>query len=94
MELKLTLAEKKKLMTMKKASKDWLKVNKDLCTGCGNCAIVCEMNLYQIRNGKAIIKANYKELCYECGACYLVCEPDAIEFNFPPGGDGVVFKYG
>lgn len=94
MEITLTLADKKKLMTVEKASKDWLKVNNDLCTGCGNCAIVCEMNLFSIRSGKARLSEDYREWCYECGGCYLVCEPDAIEFNYPPGGEGVVFVYG
>lgn len=94
MEITLTLADKKKLMKVIKTTKDWLKVNTELCTGCENCAIVCEMNLWSIREGKARLSEDYREWCDECGACYLACEADAIEFNYPPGGEGVVFVYG
>lgn len=94
MEIELTLEDKKNLMTRKKTTKDWLRVDSDKCTGCGDCTIVCEMNLYRIREGKAQIVEDYRESCYECGACYLACEADAIEFEYPPGGEGIIFIYG
>jgi ferredoxin-like protein FixX len=94
MEITLTLEDKRKLVSIAESTKDWLRVNIERCTGCGNCVIACEMNLWSIKEGKARLLKDYRKWCMECGGCYISCPADAIEFDFPPGGEGVAFKYG
>ena len=73
---------------------DFISVDREKCTGCMNCAIICGMDLWKIRDGKAMLRRDYKKFCTECASCYTVCDYDAIEFTFPPGGYGVVYKRG
>ncbi len=53
-----------------------LKLDSNLCTGCGLCAIVCPHNVFKIENGKAIIKD--LDSCMECGACSKNCRFGAL----------------
>jgi NAD-dependent dihydropyrimidine dehydrogenase PreA subunit len=48
-----------------------LKIDSNLCTGCGMCTIVCPHDVFRIQNGKAIIKD--LNSCMECGACAKNC---------------------
>ena len=73
---------------------DFIKLDVEKCTGCGNCAMVCVVNLWRIRGGIASINENYKQKCLECAACYSVCDPMAIDFSYPAGGTGVVYLKG
>jgi ferredoxin len=73
---------------------DFIKVDEEKCNGCGRCAVVCVVNLWKLRGGKAEIKENYKEKCLECAACYSVCAIGAIDFSYPKGGTGVVYLKG
>ena len=73
---------------------EFIKVNTDRCNGCGRCAVVCVVNLWIIRGGKAKLKDDYKEKCLECAACYSVCDIAAIDFSYPSGGTGVVYLKG
>jgi NAD-dependent dihydropyrimidine dehydrogenase PreA subunit len=73
---------------------DFIKVDQERCNGCGRCAVVCVMNLWRLRDGVASLVENYKDKCLECAACYSVCEPDAINFQYPAGGTGVVYEQG
>ncbi|MTK53179.1 mercury methylation ferredoxin HgcB [Paludibacter sp.] len=53
-----------------------LKLNPDLCTGCGMCTIVCPHAVFEMVNGKAcIVDIND---CMECGACSNNCRFGAI----------------
>ena len=54
-----------------------LKIDKDKCTGCGMCEIVCPHAVFEITNGKAEIVD--RDACMECGACALNCEFGAIQ---------------
>lgn len=73
---------------------DFIKLNVEKCIGCGQCALVCVMNLWLLRGGKAQLKGEYKEKCLECAACYSVCDIGAIDFSYPAGGTGVVYLKG
>lgn len=53
-----------------------LKLNTDLCTGCGMCTIVCPHAVFEITDGKA--KINEINNCMECGACARNCKFGAI----------------
>ncbi|MFX1579871.1 MAG: indolepyruvate ferredoxin oxidoreductase subunit alpha [Promethearchaeota archaeon] len=73
---------------------DFISIDKDKCTMCERCLIICVANLWKKKDGKAYIVDDYQSKCLECAACYQVCEPGAIEFQYPAGGTGVVFENG
>ena len=53
-----------------------LKLDPDLCTGCGMCTIVCPHAVFEMVNGKARIVDI--DDCMECGACSNNCRFGAI----------------
>ena len=85
---------KRDLLTVIESPVDFISVESDKCTGCGDCVIVCGMDLWKVRGGKAVLDPEYKRYCTECASCYTVCDFDAIEFTFPPGGYCVVYEHG
>ena len=62
-----------------------LKLNKEICIGCGNCVTVCPHRVFALRGKKAEI-VDYNG-CMECGACARNCPPAAIFVN-PDDGCG------
>jgi ferredoxin-like protein FixX len=73
---------------------DFISIEQKKCNGCGLCVKVCILSLWGLQNGSAFIRDDYKEKCLECGSCGTVCESGAINFNYPAGGTGVVYKKG
>jgi len=73
---------------------DFISYDEEKCNGCGLCNLVCSFKLWSVKDGKARLAPRYQELCLECGACWDVCEPEAIEFNFPAGGTGIIIEFG
>ena len=74
---------------------DFITYDENKCSGCGECALVCSLNMWGKPKGKkAKLSSKYKELCLECAACYAVCEPGAIDFRYPNGGAGLIIKHG
>lgn len=53
-----------------------VKVNKDLCNGCGKCIEYCPMGAIKLVNGKAVIDA---KKCIRCMGCASVCPRKAIK---------------
>ena len=53
-----------------------LSLNKDLCVGCGMCAIVCPQAVMVLENGKAAVSD--RDACMECGACAQNCPAGAV----------------
>ena len=73
---------------------DFISYDEEKCDGCGLCALVCSVNLWSVKNGKAKLAPKYQELCMECGACWDICEAEAVDFSYPAGGTGVIIEYG
>ena len=71
---------------------EFIKVDEEKCTACGDCALYCTRAVW----GKA--GGIYRPLrladCVECGTCWNVCSADAVLFSEPKGGSGVRFTYG
>lgn len=53
-----------------------LKLNQEMCTGCGLCVKVCPHEVFSINERKAMIV--YRDQCMECGACSRNCAAGAI----------------
>lgn len=54
-----------------------LKLNSEMCTGCGRCLEVCPHNVFKIEAEKTVIVD--KDRCMECGACVKNCPFNALE---------------
>lgn len=54
-----------------------IKINKELCTGCGMCLNVCPHKVINIEDRKATIQT--PDSCMECGACRTNCPFGAID---------------
>lgn len=52
-----------------------IKVNPEICIGCGACVPVCPVDAISMVEGKAIID---HETCIECGVCIAECPVEAI----------------
>ncbi len=48
-----------------------MEINTDICTGCGQCIIVCPVQVIKLIDNKAFID---KDLCVECAVCYRYAE--------------------
>lgn len=75
-------------------TKDFILIDRNKCNKCGLCILVCIVNLWSKIDDKITISDDYKEKCLECAGCYQVCEPNAISFQYPPGGTGIVYEKG
>ena len=55
-----------------------VKINSELCIGCGNCLFICPVNAIKFRDKKAYIDQDF---CVECMVCLRarVCEERAIK---------------
>lgn len=52
-----------------------MKVDKNVCVGCGACVGVCPVDAISLVNGVAVIDP---KKCINCGACAATCPVGAI----------------
>ena len=71
---------------------EFIKINANKCSGCRLCYEQCPGGCFEMNNEN---KAEFKfpEFCFECGACFHICPSEAIEWDYPEGGTGIVMKY-
>jgi MinD superfamily P-loop ATPase len=50
-------------------------VDTKVCTGCGECAAVCQFHAIVELGGQTLL---FPELCHGCGSCALICPEQAI----------------
>lgn len=53
-----------------------IRLDRELCTGCGLCAEVCPHAVFAPEGGKMSVVR--RDACIECGACALNCPVKAI----------------
>jgi MinD superfamily P-loop ATPase len=53
-----------------------LRFERELCTDCGMCILVCPHEVFSQRNGEVLLAK--PTACMECGACQLNCPFDAV----------------
>lgn len=71
-----------------------IEVNNEVCqTICKSkaCLFVCPANVYSEQDG--VIIADWAG-CLECGTCRAACPHDALKWEYPRGGFGVVYRHG
>lgn len=85
---------KRKLVNVKPGPGEHIEHDKERCTNCGHCVMICSMNLWQIRSGKVQLAGDYKQYCLECASCFQVCDTGAVQFTFPEAGYGVIYAHG
>ena len=72
-----------------------LVLDNEKCKNCISkiCESICPANVYEWSEEKQEILVRY-ENCLECGACKIACEQKAINWQYPQGNRGVIFKRG
>jgi ferredoxin-like protein FixX len=71
---------------------EFIKIDKQKCTGCANCVKICLAGCFEIVDKKAKIRS--LENCMECASCWYVCQDTAIIFSWPLGGTGFKSDWG
>jgi len=51
------------------------RIDEDRCTGCGECAKLCEFNALAVIGTKVLV---FPELCHSCLGCQMICPEQAI----------------
>jgi|GEM_PF-203918 len=85
--------DRRALVRIKPSPRDFITFRGELCDGCGDCEVICPMDLWEVHKGKAILSRHYREWCLECGSCFLACGRGAVDFAYPPPGSGVTFRF-
>ena len=56
------------------------------------CATCCPAGCWaEEEDGKASLMTDG---CLECGTCRLICDQNNVDWNYPRGGFGILFKFG
>jgi ferredoxin like protein len=71
-----------------------IEVNEEVCRAkCSHlaCLYVCPANVYSEQNGRIV--ADWAG-CLECGTCKVACPPQALHWEYPRGGFGIIYRQG
>lgn len=72
-----------------------LNPNNEICKTCSNkpCTYICPARVYEWDNANEKMIVNF-ENCLECGACRIACKQSCLDWKYPKGTKGVIFKQG
>lgn len=64
------------------------------CVSCGGkaCTVCCPAGCWRIDDSGGIELV--VDGCLECGTCRLICDQNNVDWNYPRGGFGILFKFG
>jgi len=62
------------------------------CRGCGSCVLICGGEVFEIKDKKSVVAR--MEQCLECGNCEIACPFDAVQYQVPRGGTGIMYECG
>lgn len=91
----ISFAERMSRTEFRVGERAHITVNVAICRSCATkaCVHACPADLF-VPTADGGILFNYEQ-CFECGTCYQVCGSEgAITWEYPAGGDGVVFRRG
>lgn len=57
-----------------------IRINTDICVGCGKCCKVCPGTLLELNRIKGKAEMLYPRDCWGCASCVKECPRSAIEF--------------
>ena len=65
-----------------------------VCTSCTAqpCTVCCPAGCWRAAEHGGIELV--VDGCLECGTCRLVCDKNNVDWNYPRGGFGILFKFG
>lgn len=91
---KLSVEKRLALVKFEVHEKPHIILDKEKCRVCKErlCVRACPAGLYEV-DEKGEILFNY-EGCLECGTCRLICPYNAVKWEYPEGGYGVLFQFG
>jgi ferredoxin len=67
-----------------------LRLEEELCIGCGLCTTVCPHGVFELSNGKVQLKD--RDGCMECGACAHNCPVGALQLTPGVGCASYIIK--
>lgn len=67
--------------TSRTKEKGNIRIDRDLCIGCGDCVEVCKDFSIVLRDGKADLSDNPAFGCIGCGHCMAICPTGAIQIT-------------
>ncbi len=69
---------------------NFIRIDESKCDGCGKCYRYCMGGVFDMDDAKGKAVVARLETCMECGTCFHICPKDAVDWNYPPGGTGMV----
>lgn len=68
-------------------------INNAICQTCSekNCLFACPAGLYSEQNGEITVEWAG---CLECGTCLALCSKEALDWKYPSGGFGIIYRQG
>lgn len=66
-------------------------INSEICSKCPHrlCTYTCPVDNYKVVEGKVVFSW---EGCLECGTCRVICDQGAVNWNYPRGGFGIIYR--
>ncbi len=58
-------------------------IDKEKCTGCGQCDMACPIDVLAVDPAEQVAYARYPEECWHCGSCRQECPVGCLEIKFP-----------
>ncbi len=78
--------------TSRVKEKGIIRIDKEMCIGCGDCVGVCKDFSLVIRDGKADVSENPAFGCIGCGHCMAICPTGAIQITGRTISPGDLFE--